>query len=55
MEKMQENEDPIVFMPKDQRDVLLPHDDPLVILAIIAKHPVERVLVDNGSSVNLLY
>ena len=42
-------------MLEDQGDVLLPHDDPLVISAVIAKHPIERILVDNGSSVNLLY
>ena len=34
---------------------MLPHDDPLVISAVIAKHPIERILVDNGSSVNLIY
>ena len=53
--RVQEDEDPIIFMPKDQGDVLLPHDDPLVISAIIAKHPIERILVDSRSSVNLLY
>ena len=29
--KVQKNKDPIVFMPEDQRDVLLHSDDPLVI------------------------
>ena len=53
--RVQEDEDPIIFMPEDQGDVILPHDNPLVISAIIAKHPIERILVDSGSSVNLLY
>ena len=34
---------------------MLPHSDPLVILTIITKHLIERTLVDNGSSVNLIY
>lgn len=54
LEKVLEDEDPIIFTPRDQGDVLLPHDDPLVISAIIAKHLVERIFVDNGSSMNLL-
>lgn len=49
------NEEPITFTPEDQGDVLGPHDDPLVITAVIAKHLVSRILVDNGSSVNLIY
>ena len=33
----------------------MPHDDPLVITATVSKHPIERVLVDSDSSVNLMY
>ena len=53
--RVEEDEDSIIFTPENQRDVLLPHDDPLVIFAVIAKHLIERILVDSGSSVNLLY
>ena len=53
--KVQEDKDPIIFTPKDQGDVLLPHDDPSVISTIIVKHPIERLLVDSRSSINLLY
>ena len=52
---VQEDESPIIFTTEDQGDVLLPHDDPLVISSIIAKHPIERILVDSGSTINLLY
>ena len=55
MAKVLEDEDPIIFTHGDQGGVLLPHDDPLMIFAVITKHPVERILVDNGSFVNLLY
>ena len=48
-------DEPITFTETDRGDVMLPHDDPLVISAVIAKHPIERILVDNGSSVNLIY
>ncbi|XP_052171631.1 uncharacterized protein LOC127787608 [Diospyros lotus] len=53
--KVQEDKDPIIFTPKDQGDVLLPHNDPLVISVVIAKHPIERILVDSERSANLLY
>jgi len=52
---VQEDEDPIIFTLEDQGDVLLLLDDPLVISAIVAKHSIERILVDSGSSINLLY
>ncbi|XP_052170472.1 uncharacterized protein LOC127786825 [Diospyros lotus] len=50
-----EDEEPITFTPADRGDIILPHDDPMVISAIVAKHPVSRILVDSGSSVNLIY
>ncbi|XP_052204060.1 uncharacterized protein LOC127809334 [Diospyros lotus] len=50
-----EDEEPITFTPTDRGDIILPHDDPMVISAIVAKHPVSRILVDSGSSVNLIY
>jgi len=53
--KVLEDEDPIIFTPEDQGGVLLPHDNPLMIFTVIAKHLVDRILVDNGGSVNFLY
>ena len=45
----------ITFTLNDQGDVILPHDDPMVISVVIAKHPIEKIIVDNGSSINLIY
>ena len=53
--KLEGDEQPIIFTPEDRGDIRLPHDDPMVISAIMAKHPIERILVDSGSSVNLIY
>src|SRR5262249_33357662 len=47
--------EPIIFSEQDQGEVLFPHDDPLVISAVVAKSLVARILVDNGSSMNLMY
>ena len=52
---VKENEESITFTPVDRRDVIIPHDNPMVISAIIAKHPIERIRMDSGSSVSLIY
>ena len=52
--QVKEDEDSIIFTLKDQADVLIPHDDSLISM-VIAKHPIERILVDSESSINLLY
>ncbi|XP_050238331.1 uncharacterized protein LOC126687817 [Mercurialis annua] len=44
----------ISFGPNDGHHVKGPHNDALVIEAIIRNHLVKRILVDEGSSVNLL-
>lgn len=38
----------------DIRGIQYPYDDALVVTAGIANHNVHRVLVDNGSSINIL-
>ncbi|XP_042396711.1 uncharacterized protein LOC121986842 [Zingiber officinale] len=43
------------FGPADLEGLELPHDDALIIKAIIANSRVARVLVDTGSSVNILF
>ncbi|XP_043812713.1 uncharacterized protein LOC122723681 [Manihot esculenta] len=44
----------ISFSPEDAQGVQMPHDDALVIEAVIHNYRVRKVLVDNGSKVNLL-
>uniref|UniRef100_A0A803Q726 RNase H type-1 domain-containing protein n=1 Tax=Cannabis sativa TaxID=3483 RepID=A0A803Q726_CANSA len=46
---------PITFIEEDVRTVHFPHHDPLVIKTPIASKFVARILVDNESSVNLLF
>ena len=43
------------FSEEDARGVKQPHDDPLVIMIMIEGFNTRRVLVDNGSSVDIIY
>ena len=43
------------FSNSDMEGCQHPHDDPLVIRVIIANKTVQRVLVDNGSSVDIIF
>ncbi|XP_042423383.1 uncharacterized protein LOC122010999 [Zingiber officinale] len=45
----------ISFGPQDLEGLELPHDDALIIKAVIANSRVARVFVDTGSSVNILF
>ena len=45
----------MVFLAGDARGVRQPHDDPLVIMLIIEGFNTRRILVDNGSSTNIIY
>ncbi|XP_039143940.1 uncharacterized protein LOC120281069 [Dioscorea cayenensis subsp. rotundata] len=53
--KTQENEEPITFTSEDKGDVVMPHDDAMNISATIMKFSVKSILIDNGSSINLIY
>ncbi|XP_043705405.1 uncharacterized protein LOC122655263 [Telopea speciosissima] len=46
---------PITFSDEDLADIQMPHDNALVIKMVIANCVVGRILVDNGSSVDILY
>ena len=45
----------ITFSYFDMEGYQRPHDDPLVIKAIVANKPIHRVLVDNGSSTDIIF
>ncbi|XP_030963988.1 uncharacterized protein LOC115985164 [Quercus lobata] len=43
------------FLEEDVREVKQPHDDPLVIMIMIEGFNTRRVLVDNGSSADIIF
>ena len=43
------------FSEEDARGVKQPHDDPLVIMIMIKGFNTRRVLMDNGSSADIIY
>ena len=45
----------ITFSDSDLEGCQHPHDDPLVVHAIVANTTVHRVLIDNGSSTNIIF
>jgi len=45
----------IGFLDDDYEGISWPHNDALMVTLTIANHNVHRILVDNGSSVDLLY
>jgi hypothetical protein len=45
----------ISFSEKDAKGVSMPHDDALVVTMTVANHTIYRILVDNGSSADILY
>ena len=49
------DEPTISFTNEDAERIHHPHDDAIVITLLIADYTTRRVLVDNGSSVDILY
>ena len=45
----------ITFSDSDLEGCQHPHDDPLVVRAIVANTTVHRVLIDNGSSADIIF
>ena len=45
----------ITFSDSDLEGCQHPHDDPLVIRAVVANKTIHRVLVDNGSSDDIIF
>ncbi|XP_024035540.1 uncharacterized protein LOC127899300 [Citrus sinensis] len=46
---------PIMWTEDDEEGILYPHEDALVIKAIVASTELRRILVDTGSSVDILF
>ncbi|XP_073139066.1 uncharacterized protein [Henckelia pumila] len=45
----------ISFGREDLKDVVIPHNDPLLVTFTIANYDVARIFVDTGSSVNIIF
>ena len=53
---MSKNDEPnIVFSERDGRGIQQPHDDPLVIMLRAEEFNIHRVLINNGSLVDIIY
>ena len=45
----------IIFTEDDAYNTVQPHDDPMVVTVQVAKHRVARVMIDRGSSVDIIF
>ncbi|XP_023928699.1 uncharacterized protein LOC112040039 [Quercus suber] len=53
---MPKNDKPdIVFSERDSRGIRQPHDNPLVIMLRVEEFNIHQVLIDNGSSADIIY
>ena len=55
LKRLKTTDDVITFSENDMQGVQTLHDDAVVVSSTIAKYDVKRILVDNGSSVNVLF
>ncbi|XP_059654814.1 uncharacterized protein LOC132301590 [Cornus florida] len=54
--KLPRVEEPVItFSEEDDKGIHQPHDDPLVVSMVIANFTVRRILIDNGSSADILF
>ncbi|GAV63779.1 hypothetical protein CFOL_v3_07297, partial [Cephalotus follicularis] len=49
------DEEAISFSEADYEGVRLPHDDPVVVTLLVELFTMKRILIDNGSSADILY
>ncbi|KAM2799225.1 hypothetical protein COP2_004359 [Malus domestica] len=49
------NWDLICFYPEEERGIIYPHNDPLIMEAHIANFEVRRILVDMGALINIMF
>ena len=49
------DEQAITFTDKDAERIHHPHDDAIVITLLIANYTTRKMLIDNGSSADILY
>ena len=49
------DEQAITFTDKDTERIHHPHDDAIIITLLIADYTTRKMLVDNGSSADILY
>lgn len=49
------DENVIFFSDRDLVKVYNPNNDPIIISMAIAKHPIKRILIDSGCSINSLF
>ncbi|KAM1100353.1 hypothetical protein ACFX2B_006761 [Malus domestica] len=49
------NWDQICFYPEEEKGIIYPHNDPLIVEAHIANFEVRRILVDTGALVNIMF
>ncbi|CAA0839390.1 Unknown protein, partial [Striga hermonthica] len=54
-EKKARRETQITFTEEDTGNILTPHDDPMVVTLTIGNYGVKRVLVDSGSSADIIF
>ena len=55
MSKIPRLDTSITFSDSDLEGCQHPHDDPLVVRAVVANKTIHRVLIDNGSSANIIF
>ncbi|GAV69124.1 hypothetical protein CFOL_v3_12625 [Cephalotus follicularis] len=48
-------EEVIIFSEADYEGVRLHHDDPVLVTLLVERFTMKRILIDNGSSVDILY